>query len=62
MNNMFTIMETRKMSKNELNVEIGKSAKCLEKLGMSHMDACKFVSSVMNLGIAIQEKCNSEKE
>ncbi len=61
MNKNFTIMETRKMSKTKLQTEIGKYAKQIEEFGMSHEDACKFVSSIMNLGIAIQEKFQSDK-
>ena len=57
----FTIMETRKMSKTKLQTEIGKCAKQMEELGMNHESACKFVSSIMNLGIAIQEKFQLEK-
>lgn len=57
----FTIMETRQMSKSKLQTEIGKCTKQIEELGMSHEDACNFVSSIMNLGIAIQEKLQMEK-
>ena len=56
----FTIMETRKMSKGKLQTEIGVCEKRLEALGMNCKDACEFVSSVMNLGIAMQEKLQSE--
>ena len=59
MDKNFTIMETRKMSKKELQVEISKCRKEIEELGMNHEDACKFVSTIMNLGIAIQEKQKS---
>ncbi len=52
----FTIMEEREMSKHKLQTEIGKCTKRIEELGMNHEEACKFVSSIMNLGIAIQEK------
>lgn len=51
-----TIMEAREMTEGKLTGEIGKRAKVLEELGMSHADACEFVSGVMNLGIAMQEK------
>ena len=51
-----TIMEARKMTEGKLTAEIGKRAKVLEELGMNHEDACEFVSGVMNLGIAMQEK------
>ena len=46
------------MTKGKLTAEIGKRAKALEELGMGHGDACEFVSGVMNLGIAMQEKLN----
>lgn len=53
---MFMIMETRKMSTNELTTEIGKCCKQIEELGMNHKEACELVSTIMNLGIACQEK------
>ena len=55
-----TIMETRDMSKSKLQSEIGKRAKKLEELGMTHEEACGFVSGIMNLGIAMQEKMNEK--
>ena len=57
----FTIMETREMSKHKLETEIGKCSKRMEELGMNHEEACKFVSNIMNLGIAVHEKFHSEK-
>ena len=51
-----TIMNTRDMSKRRLEAELGKRVKVLEELGMTHEDACQFVSGVMNIGIALQEK------
>ena len=56
-----TIMETRDMSKSKLQIEIGKRAKKLEELGMTHEEACGFVSDIMNLGIARREKMNEKK-
>lgn len=56
-----SIIKTREMSKTKLTTEIRKRAKKLEKLGMSHEDACGFISGIMNLGIAMQEKMNAEK-
>lgn len=61
MNEKITIMEAREMSKNKLKTEIGKCGKKLEELGMNHEEACEFVSSIMNLGIAIHEKDSIEK-
>ena len=51
-----TIMEARDMSKTKIEVELGKCVKKLEELGMTHKTACEFVSGIMNLGIASQEK------
>ena len=51
-----TIMETRDMSKTKIEVELGKRVEKLEELGMTHEEACEFVSGIMNLGIAAQEK------
>lgn len=51
-----TIMETRKMSKIEIEAELKKYTTELEKLGMYHVEACQFVSNIMNLGAAMQEK------
>ena len=51
-----TIMEAREMSKTKIEVELGKRTKKLEELGMTHEEACGFVSGIMNLGIAAQEK------
>lgn len=55
---MFTLAETRKMSENRLQTEIGKHVKQLEKLGMGHEEACDLLNTIMNLGIALQEKWN----
>lgn len=51
-----TVMETREMSKRKIEAELRKRAKVLEDLGMNYEDACGFISGVMNLGIAMQEK------
>lgn len=60
MSKNFTIMETREMSKHKLETEISKCARRIEELGIDHEEACKFVSSIMNLGIAMQEKFQLE--
>ena len=57
----FTIMDTRKMSKHKLEVALRDYVKQLEGLGMSHVDACDFVSTIMNIGVAIQEKFNLKR-
>ena len=56
-----TIFDTRDMSIDEINHEVSNRMRFLEDLGMKRIDSCVFVSSIMNLGIASQEKWN-EKE
>ena len=60
MNYNTTIMETRTMSKTKIERELGERVKKLEELGMDHETACGFVSGIMNLGIAAQEKMHSK--
>ena len=55
------ITEAREMSMKQLQAEIGKRVKKLEELGVEHNEACGFVSGIMNLGIAIQEKHDAKK-
>ena len=57
-----TIFDTRDMSIDEINHELSNRTRFLEDLGMEHIDSCEFVSSIMNLGIASQEKWNGEKK
>ena len=56
-----TIFDTRDMSIDEINHELSNRMRFLEDLGMEHIDSCGFISSVMNLGIASQEKWNEKK-
>ena len=56
-----TIFDTRDMSIDEINHELSNRRGFLENLGMEHIDSCGFISSVMNLGIASQEKWNEKK-
>jgi hypothetical protein len=56
MGKLLTIADTREMSKTKIQITLGEYTKELEKLGMDHVSACEFLSSVMNLGIAAQEK------
>lgn len=62
MTKVLTVMDTRGMSKEEIQLRLGAYAKELEKLGMDHESACGFLSSVMNLGIAAQEKCRDKNQ
>lgn len=58
---LLTIADTREMSKTKIQITLGEYTKELEKLGMDHESACEFVSSVMNLGIAAQEKWHNNE-
>lgn len=57
-----TIFDTRDMSIDEINHELSNRTRFLEDLGMEHVDSCGFISSIMNLGIASQEKWNEKKK
>ena len=59
MGKAFILAETRKMSENKIQIELGKCRKQIEELGMDHVEACELVSSIMNLGIAIHEKIHN---
>ena len=56
---VLTMADTRKMSKTKIETKLGEYAKGLEKLGMNHVSACEFLSSVMNLGIAAHEQVHN---
>lgn len=56
-----TIEETREMSKSKIQTELGKRSKKLKELGMTQEEACGFISGIMNLGIAAQEKIAKKK-
>ena len=57
-----TIFDTRDMSIDEINHELSNRMRFLEDLGMERIDSCGFVSSIMNLGIASQEKWNEKRK
>ena len=59
MANVLTIMDTRQMSKTKIKATLCEYTKRLENLGMDHVSACAFVSSIMNLGIAAHEQWHS---
>ena len=62
MANVLTIADARKMNKTKIEMRLGECAKELEKLGMDHVSACEFLSSVMNLGIAAHEKVHNTNQ
>ena len=57
-----TIFDTRDMSIGEINHELSNRMRFLEDLGMERIDSCVFVSSIINLGIASQEKMERKKK
>lgn len=59
MREMFTTMDARKMSKKDLEAKLSNCRGNLEALGMDRVDACRFLSEVMNIGAAIREKIDA---
>lgn len=57
-----TDVKAREMSFQELQLEAGKCIKKLELLGMEHVDACKFMTSVMNIGIEFKFRHIAKKK
>ena len=62
MEEILTVADTRKMSKTKIETKLGEYAKELEKLGMDHLSVCRFLTSVMNLGIAAQEQWHNTNQ
>lgn len=56
----FKIDDVKELNTKIIEVEIGKHANELEKRGMSHDEACIFISNIINLGIVFQERWNEE--
>ena len=56
------LAEAKMMSEHELQVEIGKRAKYLrEYLGMNAVDGANFTSSLLNMGVAMNERLRDKK-
>ena len=53
-----TNFDTRDMSIIEIYSELSNRMRFLDNLGMERIDSCGFVSSIISLGIAGQEKLN----
>ena len=49
------------MTRVDLEVRLCDCRDELEVMGMEHDDACRFLSEVMNIGFAIEDKVNAEK-
>ena len=58
MRDIFTIRDAMAMDVKDLEAKLRDNASGLEAYGMSHGDACRFLSEIMNIGIALHEKDN----
>ena len=59
---LINLAQAEDMSENELQIEIGKHTKYLrEQLGMDRFEAATFVSSLLNMGVAMNERFKSKK-
>lgn len=57
-----TLAMAEKMSENELQLEIEKRNKYLrEELGMDRFESANFVSSLLNMGVAMNRILKSKK-
>lgn len=56
------LAQAEAMSENKLQMEIDKHSKYLkEQLGMDATEAANFVSSLLNMGVAMNERLKSKK-
>ena len=56
------LAQAEEMSENALQTEIGKRAKYLrEQLGMGATEAADFIASLLNMGVAMNERLTSKK-
>jgi hypothetical protein len=57
-----SLAQAKTMSRCEIETEIGKRSKFLhEQFGLDPVDASNFVSSLLNLGVVMNEKLQEEK-
>ena len=61
MGKLLTLANVREMSDTRLKIELGKRDKQIEALGVDTVEVYVLVSSIMNLGIAINEKNQNKK-
>lgn len=58
----YGIEDTRKMSEKKIQMEIGKiSNEFVWELGIDSKEAGRIICTIMNLGIALQEKFDERK-
>lgn len=56
------LAQAEAMSKNKLDIEIGKRAKCLrDQFGMDRIEAANFITSLLNMGAAMNERLKDAK-
>lgn len=56
------LAQAEAMSERKLQLEFGKRAKYLtEQLGMDETEAANFISSLLNMGVAMNKKLKSKK-
>ena len=59
---VINLAEAETMSERKLQVEIGKRTKYLrERFGMDAVEAANFTSSLLNMGVAMNERFKSKK-
>jgi hypothetical protein len=57
------LADAREMSERKLQLEIGKHTKHLrEQLGMNADEAAYFTASLLNMGVAMNERLESKKK
>ena len=61
MSKLLTLANTREMSDTKIRTELGKRSKQIEALGMNPGEVYVLVSSIMNLGIAMNERNQNKK-
>lgn len=61
MSKLLTLANTREMSDTKIRTELGKRSKQIEALGMNPVEVYVLVSSIMNLGIAMNERNQNKK-
>lgn len=59
---LINLEQAESMSEQKIQIEIGKRAKYLkEQFGMDKVEAANFISSLLNLGVVLNEKFKDKK-